>query len=284
MKILSTARKGLGMLHVHADHLNTPVKVSRSTDNKLRWRWDNDPFGISVPSQNPQALGNFLYNLRYPGQVYDSETGLNYNYFRDYDPQVGRYVQSDPVGLMGGVNAYGYVTGNPLVYADPLGLFGVADMPLFPQGVVDVAVGIADSLSYGLGRRARDALGLGREVNQCSRAYKIGEYSSLLIGAGRVVYAGTAKLLPALIGRGESELAWALEISAGRNVLKRLTRAGAFPNSRMPSAADVLDRYGANPSEIIRAATSTNPAVNAVGIDAAAGGAANAVSDCGCKN
>ncbi|HEX8615688.1 MAG TPA: RHS repeat-associated core domain-containing protein [Telluria sp.] len=109
--------------YVYADHLATPRVITRASDNKMVWRWDGaNPFGEDPPDENPSRLGNFSYNLRFPGQYYDRETNLHYNYFRDYDPLLGRYVQSDPIGLKGGINTFGYVGGSPITRTDPLGL------------------------------------------------------------------------------------------------------------------------------------------------------------------
>ena len=69
------------------------------------------------------------FNLRFPGQYFDQETATHYNYFRDYDPSIGRYVQSDPVGLTGGTNTYLYVDGNPLRTVDSRGLCPECDEP-----------------------------------------------------------------------------------------------------------------------------------------------------------
>jgi RHS repeat-associated protein len=110
---------------IHVDHLNTPRIVVDST-NQTRWRWLAEPFGNTLPENDPNGLGAFTLNLRFPGQYFDSESGLHYNYFRDYDASVGRYVQSDPIGLQGGINTYAYVEGNPLSYVDPNGENAIA--------------------------------------------------------------------------------------------------------------------------------------------------------------
>jgi RHS repeat-associated protein len=87
------------------------------------WRWDRDPYGAFVPNEDPDGDGNLVrFDLRFPGQVLDRETGLHYNYFRDYDPAIGRYVQSDPIGLIGGINTYAYALSDPLRTVDPTGL------------------------------------------------------------------------------------------------------------------------------------------------------------------
>jgi RHS repeat-associated protein len=79
-----------------------------------------------------------------PGQYFDEETGLHYNYFRDYDPLTGRYVHSDPIGLEGGLNPYLYAEGDPLRYSDPLGLqANTGVLPLPGASAAEVAASAA---------------------------------------------------------------------------------------------------------------------------------------------
>jgi RHS repeat-associated protein len=106
---------------IHADHLDTPRQVIDQNGGR-RWRWLAEPFGTTAPETNPDNIGAFVLNLRFPGQYADQESGLFYNYFRVLDVGTGRYTQSDPIGLSGGVNTYQYVDSNPLQFVDPLGL------------------------------------------------------------------------------------------------------------------------------------------------------------------
>ena len=87
------------------------------------WEWNRDAFGAGKVNRDVDGDGqNAIVRLRFPGQYYDRESGLFYNHFRDYDPKLGRYIQSDPIGLFGGINRYAYVGGNPVNYIDPTGL------------------------------------------------------------------------------------------------------------------------------------------------------------------
>jgi RHS repeat-associated protein len=140
------------IFYVHPDHLGTPRVITASapiaatqgtgitsaqTMNKAVWRWDSDPFGsnataTSSPNENPNTLNQivgtatlpylFVFDNAFPGQKRDRESGKHYNYFRDYDPSIGRFPQSDPIGLKGGLSTYSYVRNGPTQLRDPLGL------------------------------------------------------------------------------------------------------------------------------------------------------------------
>jgi len=136
---------------VYTDHLNTPRMITDKS-NTVIWKWISEPFGTTSANSDPDGNGvKFTYNLRFPGQYFDAETGLHYNYFRDYNPSTGRYAQSDPIGLAGGINTYGYVGGNPVNDIDPLGLYvgiddaiatgGGALVGIASQGISDIILG-----------------------------------------------------------------------------------------------------------------------------------------------
>ncbi|MFH2065198.1 MAG: RHS repeat-associated core domain-containing protein [Pseudomonadota bacterium] len=103
--------------YYHNDHLGTPQMLTNSA-GVIVWSADYDPFGKAQVS----ASSTIENNMRFPGQYYDAETGLHYNYYRYYDPSIGRYLTPDPIGLAGGINLYVYVGGNPVNFVDPYGL------------------------------------------------------------------------------------------------------------------------------------------------------------------
>jgi RHS repeat-associated protein len=110
--------------YVETDHLGTPRLVTNAS-RQARWSWVSAPYGDTFPNENPSALGAYPYNLRFAGQFFDKETNHHYNWHRDYESTTGRYVQSDPIGLDGGLNTYQFLKANPLGLVDPDGLFGL---------------------------------------------------------------------------------------------------------------------------------------------------------------
>ena len=131
---------------VHSDHLNTPRKLTQANGQAV-WQWAYSAFGdeqpttaakrftseMTNPTTGATSTPEVTFNLRYPGQYFDKETNLHYNYFRTYAPGTGRYTQADPIGLDGGWNRFAYVEGNPLSYTDPEGLVG-----LYNDGSINV--------------------------------------------------------------------------------------------------------------------------------------------------
>jgi RHS repeat-associated protein len=142
------------------------------------WRWDHqEPFGNNPPDEDPD--GNsiaFEFNLRFPGQYFDRETNLAYNYYRDYSPDIGRYVESDPIGLQAGLNTYAYVNSAPTMFIDPdgnqaaaaLGGFGstAGGLSAFGPAAALAAAGLG---GYGLGTLIYPMIepGLSRAIDYC---------------------------------------------------------------------------------------------------------------------
>src|SRR5262249_46485877 len=121
------------MYYIHTDHLNTARMIADQTGTSV-WSMDQaEPFGSIPPNNDPDADGiAFEFNMRFPGQSFDRETTLAQNHFRDYDPSIGRYVESDPIGIAGGVNTYAYVHANPLLTFD---LHGLQDYMCIAAGI-----------------------------------------------------------------------------------------------------------------------------------------------------
>jgi RHS repeat-associated protein len=123
---------------IQSDHLNTPRRLIQS-DGQVAWQWAYSAFGDEKPTTAKTRFANaelnqsfgsttvpaVTFNLRYPGQYYDQESNLHYNYHRSYSATTGRYTQADPIGLDGGWNRFGYVGQNPLGFTDPSGLIKI---------------------------------------------------------------------------------------------------------------------------------------------------------------
>ncbi|RNK73344.1 RHS repeat-associated core domain-containing protein, partial [Xanthomonas vasicola] len=99
------------------DHLGSTPVVIDPTRHLPLWTWSlkGEAFGNTAPNQDPDGDGAALVlDMRFPGQRFDAASGLNQNYFRDYEAATGRYGQSDLIGLKGGTSTYSYVAANPI--------------------------------------------------------------------------------------------------------------------------------------------------------------------------
>jgi RHS repeat-associated protein len=143
---------------IHSDQVGLPEAVTNES-KAIVWRAQNFAFNQKV------VTSGITFNLGFPGQYYDAETGLWNNGFRDYSSMLGRYLQSDPIGLEGGINTYAYVDGDPLNWTDPQGLQSMfiggaaIDQPMFSDlsdcaqnafanGLAQVVPGLGTALTF----------------------------------------------------------------------------------------------------------------------------------------
>jgi RHS repeat-associated protein len=116
--------EGGTVYYIRADHIGRPVFATNGNGAKV-WTATYLPFG------GVHTSTGIPIDARFPGQWFQSESGLHQNWMRDYDPTTGRYLQADPLGLIAGMNVYGYANQSPMMYIDPRG-----ENPVIVAGIV----------------------------------------------------------------------------------------------------------------------------------------------------
>ncbi|NBQ68345.1 MAG: hypothetical protein EBU46_05730, partial [Nitrosomonadaceae bacterium] len=208
------------LTYLHADHLDTP-RIGTNSSGAIVWQWNSDAFGSLLPNEDPDGNGTpTTVNLRFPGQYFDKETNLRYNYFRDYDPRIGRYLESDPIGLMGGLNTFGYVGQNPLGFVDPTG-----ECPACIAATVGAFVGAGTDLTLQLIQNGGTGSNLSfRSIRTSALA---GTAFSTLGPTGLLLGRGGARSLPygysryaGILNHGNVRFGWGYRRADDSNVLR----------------------------------------------------------------
>jgi RHS repeat-associated protein len=170
------------LLQSHNSRICRKNHKTIQSDGQVAWQWAYSAFGDEQPTIASNRFANtalsqsfgtttvpaVTFNLRYPGQYFDQESNLHYNYHRSYSAAVGRYTQSDPIGLDGGWNRFGYVGGNPLSFTDPKGLDYWIEGPAPDEG----GLGLHESICVGKYTGGRLCISFGVDELQCTMGCK----------------------------------------------------------------------------------------------------------------
>ncbi len=142
------------LYYFHTDQIGTPLEMT-DADGEIVWQATYKAWG----SIETLAVNEVEQNLRFQGQYFDGETGLHYNTFRYYDPEVGRFITQDPISILGGANLYQYAV-NPLSWLDPLGWAGnpANATHITYEGIKNGKPYIGYASKPGLGHSAEDVL------------------------------------------------------------------------------------------------------------------------------
>lgn len=246
-----TATSPIQVYTIHADHLNTP-RVIVNASNIPVWRWGNvHAFGSNLPDEDPDGNSQlFEYHPRFPGQYFDKETNLHYNYFRYYEPETGRYISPDPIGLSGGLNIYGYALQNPLTYTDPTGeavpalIAACAGNPAC-AAAVGAGVGALTGVLFDLGSQLLDNGGNLQCVDKGSVAISA-ITSAIPLGAAG---AAGSKALGRFVAKDKASLSTlherGIKIPSGRKINTTLAGSNKVKNAQ----GDIFKRVDFSPSK-----------------------------------
>ncbi|GKS92218.1 RHS repeat-associated core domain-containing protein [Acidovorax sp. SUPP2539] len=142
---------GTALKYVQPDHLGSPRAVIDPARDVAIWTWDikGEAFGNTKPNSDPDQDGTaFVFDMRFPGQRYDAASWFNQNYYRDYDTSTGRYAQSDPIGLSGGISTFAYSSSTPASRSDASGLisFGSSCGSAQRQNILNAVTEMANTI------------------------------------------------------------------------------------------------------------------------------------------
>lgn len=220
-------KKASGYFYYQNDHLGTPQKLISSNGNVV-WSARYESFGAA----SVDSGSSIVNNLRFAGQYFDGETGLHYNWRRFYDPDIGSYITTDPIGFAGGMNWYLYGSGNPVNAIDPTGECFVAGAAV---GALTSAIFSAGSQYYSQGCINWSELGRDAAIG-AALGLTCGIGSAALTGSNVIKSAQRTRVFWSGQGARRAAEAWAkanggvtLEMTLPGKLLDRITNKYTYP-------------------------------------------------------